>query len=106
MLAVTGLTVGDARRVGAGANHLSLRLRRGAETIDAIAFGVDDERETPVPGTAIDVVATLESRTFDGEPRLQLRVVDYATTDASPLLGRRRVMAAPVPDVEPLAVAR
>jgi single-stranded-DNA-specific exonuclease len=105
MLAVTGLIVGDARRVGAGANHLSLLLRRGAETIDAIAFGVDDERETPEPGTAIDVVATLESRTFDGEPRLQLRVVDYATTDASPLLGRRRMTPTPVPDAEPLAVA-
>ena len=105
MLAVTGLVVGDARRVGAGANHLSLRLRRGAETIDGIAFGVDEDRETPEPGTAIDVVGTLESRTFDGEPRLQLRVVDYATTDASPLLGRRRMTPTQVPDAEPLAVA-
>jgi hypothetical protein len=99
MLAVTGLTVGDARRVGTGANHLSLRLRRGAETIDAIAFGLEEGREMPEPGVALDVVATLESRTFDGEPRLQLRVVDYATADASPLAGRRR----PQPSAEPVA---
>jgi hypothetical protein len=66
---------------------------------------VDEDRETPEPGTAIDVVGTLESRTFDGEPRLQLRVVDYATTDASPLLGRRRMTPTQVPDAEPLAVA-
>ena len=99
---MTGLTVGDARRVGAGANHVSLRLKRGSETVDAIAFGVEDERETPEPGTALDVVATLESRTFDGEPRLQLRVVDYATADASPLLGRRRVR--PLPEVRPVSV--
>jgi single-stranded-DNA-specific exonuclease len=105
MLAVTGLIVGDARRVGAGANHLSLRLRRGTETIDAIAFGLDDERETPEAGTAIDVVATLESRTFDGEPRLQLRVVDYATTDSSPLLGRRRTAALTAPVGVPVAVS-
>lgn len=97
MLAVTGLKVGDARRVGPGANHLSMRLRRGPETIDAIAFGVEEGRETPEAGVAIDVVGTLESRTFDGEPRLQLRVVDYATSDASPLVGRRRAMAPPAP---------
>jgi single-stranded-DNA-specific exonuclease len=100
MLAVTGLTVGDARRVGTSANHLSLRLRRGLETIDAIAFGMDEDRETPEAGVALDVVATLESRTFDGEPRLQLRVVDYATADASPLAGRR-----PLPNAEPVAAA-
>ena len=101
MLAVTGLTVGDARRVGTGANHLSLRLRRGPETIDAIAFGLDEDRETPEAGVALDVVATLESRTFDGEPRLQLRVVDYATADVSPLAGRRR----PLPSPEPVTAA-
>lgn len=99
MLAVTGLTVGDARRVGAGADHLSIRLRRGAETIDGIAFSVGAERETPPAGAAIDVVATLEERTFEGEPRLQLRVLDYATADASPLAGRRT----PARATEPMA---
>ncbi len=43
----------------------------------------------PEPAWRSTWSATLESRTFDGEPRLQLRVVDYATADASPLLGRR-----------------
>jgi hypothetical protein len=56
-------------------------------------FGLDAERPTPEAGMALDVVGTLESRTLDGEPRLQLRLVDYASADASPLLGRRR----PVP---------
>jgi len=99
MLAVTGLTVGDARRVGAGADHVSLRLRRGTETIDGIAFSVGADRETPPVGAAVDVVATLEERTFEGEPRLQLRVLDYATADASPLAGRRTR----VPAAEPMA---
>jgi single-stranded-DNA-specific exonuclease len=95
LLAVTGLTVGDARRVGAESSHLSFRLRKGYETLDAIAFGLEAERPTPEPGMALDVVGTLESRTLDGEPRLQLRLLDYASSDASPLLGRRR--AVPVP---------
>jgi single-stranded-DNA-specific exonuclease len=95
LLAVTGLTVGDARRVGADASHLSFRLRKGYETLDAIVFGLDAERPTPEAGMALDVVGTLESRTLDGEPRLQLRLLDFAATEASPLVGRRR----PVPAV-------
>jgi single-stranded-DNA-specific exonuclease len=102
MLAVTGLTVATARRVGAGEDHLSLRLRRGLETIDAIAFGVTADRETPPEGTAIDVVGYLEARTVEGEPRLQLRVLDYATADASPLAARRLPARTP----EPLAALR
>jgi hypothetical protein len=85
--------VGDARRVGTDASHLSFRLRKGYETLDAIVFGLDAERPTPEAGMALDVVGTLESRTLDGEPRLQLRLFDYASADASPLVGRRR----PVP---------
>jgi single-stranded-DNA-specific exonuclease len=92
LLAVTGLAVGDARRVGAGDSHLSFRLRKGFETLDGIAFGLDAERPTPESGTALDVVGTLESRTLDGEPRLQLRLLDYATSDSSPILGRRRAV--------------
>ncbi|HET9497734.1 MAG TPA: single-stranded-DNA-specific exonuclease RecJ [Candidatus Limnocylindria bacterium] len=101
VLAVTGLIVGDARRVGVGAGHLSMRMRKGLETIDAIAFGVAADRETPEPGLALDLVGTLESRTLDGEPRLQLRVIDYATADASPLASRRREVRVPL---EPVAV--
>lgn len=97
LLAVTGLTVATARRVGAAEDHLSLRLRRGLETMDAIAFGVAAERETPPEGTAIDVVAYLEARTVEGEPRLQLRVLDYATADASPLAARRLPARTPEP---------
>ena len=78
-----------------------MRMRKGLETIDAIAFGVAEDRETPEPGVALDLVGTLESRTLDGEPRLQLRVIDYATADASPLAARRREARVPI---EPAAV--
>ncbi len=89
ILAVTGLRVGEARRVGAAEQHLLLRLRRGAEIFDAIAFGTPGERPLPEPGSAIDLVGTLERDLFQGMPRLRLRVLDYADADASPLLARR-----------------
>ena len=84
LLAVTGLLVAEARRVGATGDHLALRMRRGAEVFDAIAFGMPADRPLPEPGTAIDLVGTLERDLFQGLPRLRLRVVDYADVGRQP----------------------
>jgi single-stranded-DNA-specific exonuclease len=89
LLAVTGLSVVEARRVGATGDHLSLRMRRGPEIFDAIAFGMPAERPLPEAGTALDLVGTLERDLFQGLPRLRLRVVDYADSAGSPLAARR-----------------
>jgi single-stranded-DNA-specific exonuclease len=89
MLAVTGLRVGDARRVGADGRHLALRMLRCAETFDVIAFGTPADRPLPEEGSRLDLVGTLERDTFQGAARLRLRVLDYATHDASPLAARR-----------------
>jgi single-stranded-DNA-specific exonuclease len=89
VVAVTGLVVGEARRVGSAADHLALKMRRGAETLDAIAFGVPPERPVPEPGTALDLVGTLERDQFGGLPRLRIRVLDYADAAGSPLAARR-----------------
>lgn len=105
LLAVTGLLVAEARRVGVTGDHLSLRMRRGAEVFDAIAFGMPADRPLPEPGTAIDLVGTLERDLFGGLLRLRLRVVDYADTSASPLLARRAAAAVPIPVGEAAAAA-
>jgi single-stranded-DNA-specific exonuclease len=99
LLAVTGFRVAEARRVGADGDHLSFRMRRGAEVFDAIAFGVPAERPTPEPGSAIDLVGTLERDRFGGMPRLRLRVLDYASSEASPLVARRTAPVAGLPAV-------
>lgn len=91
LLAIAGLTVGDARRVGASGRHLSLRMRRGAETIDAMAFSHPTDAPLPETGDAVDLVGTLERDTWQGEARLRIRVVDLAHAAASPLRDRRRV---------------
>ncbi len=105
VLAVTGLAVREARRVGSGGDHVAFRMRRGAETIDAIAFGTPAERELPEPGSMVDLVGTLEQDTFQGNARLRLRVIDYAHDEASPLAERRR-QAVAIPIGEAAAVAR
>jgi single-stranded-DNA-specific exonuclease len=89
VLAVTGLRMAGARRIGAKETHVAFRMLRGLETVDAIAFGVDAERELPEDGTELDLVGTLERDTFGGLPRLRLRVIDFADAAFSPLLARR-----------------
>jgi single-stranded-DNA-specific exonuclease len=89
MLAVTGLRVGDARRVGSGGRHMALRMLRGYVTFDAIAFDCPADRPLPEEGAALDLVGTLERDTFQDAPRLRLRVVDFASAANSPLAARR-----------------
>ena len=89
VLAVTGMVLTEARRVGEREQHAALRMRRGLETFDAIAFGLEPERPLPEPGDEVDLVGTLERDDFGGMPRLRLRVVDFAHRSASPLIARR-----------------
>jgi single-stranded-DNA-specific exonuclease len=93
VLAVTGLRVGEARRVGADGGHVSLRMLRGAESFDAIAFGVPPDRPLPEEGSRLDLVGTLARDTFGGVPRLRIRTLDYAHAEASPIATRRAVHA-------------
>jgi single-stranded-DNA-specific exonuclease len=89
VIAVTGLRLAEARRVGPHERHVAFRMRRGRETLDAIAFGWDAERPLPEPDLDLDLVGTLERDTFGGMPRLRIRVVDVAASHASPLVARR-----------------
>lgn len=95
LLAVTGLRLAEARRVGSDGQHLALRMRRGLEVIDAIAFGVGAEAPLPEVGEAVDLVGTLERDTFQGLPRLRIRVLDYADGKSSPLRARRLAAMGP-----------
>jgi len=97
MLAVTGMRVADVRRVGPREAHATFRMRRGVETFDAIAFGLDPARPLPEAGSEIDLVGTLERDMFSGMPRLRMRVVDYADAAASPLVARRLAVPGAAP---------
>jgi single-stranded-DNA-specific exonuclease len=99
VLAVTGLRLVEARRVGSDGRHLAMRLLKGSEAFDAIAFAEPADRPLPGEGDALDLVGTLEHDTFGGIPRLRMRLLDFAHSSASPLLARR------VPAPPPLPVA-
>jgi single-stranded-DNA-specific exonuclease len=105
VLAVTGLRVGEARRVGADGGHVSLRMLRGVETFDAIAFGVPADRPLPEEGSRVDLVGTLTRDTFGGMPRLRIRTLDYADAEASPIAARRALHERAAVPVEPAPAA-
>jgi single-stranded-DNA-specific exonuclease len=94
VLAVTGMELVEARRVGPREQHLAFRLRRGLEAFDAVEFNADADREGLEPGSLVDMVGTLERDDFGGFPRLRLRLIDYADARVSPLIARRRLAPA------------
>jgi single-stranded-DNA-specific exonuclease len=97
VLAVTGLRLVEARRVGSDGRHLAMRLLKGSEAFDAIAFAEPADRPLPGEGDALDLVGTLEHDTFGGIPRLRMRLLDFAHSSASPLLARRIPAPPPLP---------
>ena len=69
-----GVTVLDAQTMGAGGEHLRLRLRSGGAVWNAVAF-----RQTWQPGSRqADIVYTLDVDHWGGTPRLRLTVQDLA----------------------------
>ena len=92
VLAVTGMVLADARRVGPREQHVAFRMRRGIETFDAVAFGIEAERPLPEERATRSTSSGRSSATTSGMPRLRLRVVDFADATGEPA---RRAAARP-----------
>lgn len=65
------------RTLGRTDDHLQMVLRRGAESLRAMAFGQGDRVGELELGRPLDVVFTPRWNTFRGETRLELRVHDW-----------------------------
>ena len=72
VFATRGVTVEDARLVGAGGKHLKLR----ASGFDAIAFGMGSFSSTLKKGSVIDIVYTIDMNIWNGRKSLQLKLRD------------------------------
>ena len=76
LIGVAGLVVARARTVGGG--HTQMTLRKGREILDGVAFGRGELAGAVAEGQAVDVVASLASRSFAGIESLQLEIRDVA----------------------------
>jgi single-stranded-DNA-specific exonuclease len=70
--------IGEPKRVGGGERHLSFRVRQGATTLRAIAFGMADRAsELMSAGGSCSLVFTPRLNEWNGFRRVDLEVVDF-----------------------------
>jgi single-stranded-DNA-specific exonuclease len=72
VFATRGVTVSDARLVGADGKHLKLRV----SSFDAIAFGMGNLYPKLKPGAVIDIAYTVDMNVWNGKKKLQLKIKD------------------------------
>ena len=61
-----------------GENHLKLRVRQGGNVVEAIGFGLSERH--PIEDR-IDIVFTPEINRWQGDEKIQLRIIDLKVTD-------------------------
>jgi len=81
VFASRGVTVSDARLVGADGKHLKLRL----SAFDAIAFGMGNLSPKLKNGTVIDIAYTIDMNVWNGNKKLQLKIKDINISTDSQL---------------------
>ncbi|MFQ5924734.1 MAG: single-stranded-DNA-specific exonuclease RecJ [Dehalococcoidia bacterium] len=71
-----GVNVMEYRSVGAGGEHLRLKLREGSVTWDGVAFRMGHLIDEATPH--LDIVYNLEVDRWRGQEMLQLNILDFA----------------------------
>jgi single-stranded-DNA-specific exonuclease len=71
--------VADCRTMGAGGEHLRLRLRQDGVVWDGVAFQAGDYRKEVA--SPLDIVYNLEVDHWCGESRLRLNLLDFAPSN-------------------------
>ncbi len=71
-----GISVLNARQVGADGKHLKLTLENKGKVFDAIAFGFGNLSSELSPGESIDAVYVFEENVWNGNKNLQLKIRD------------------------------
>lgn len=85
---VHGLSVKDVRTLGKENNHLKLTVEQDGRAIEAIAFGIGEDRAKLEPGMRIDMLGELSVNEWNGSRRVQLIFQDWRT-DELKLVDRR-----------------
>ena len=75
-----GMTMSEARRIGADGKHLRMRVKQDGPAMNAIAFGFGDWVDRSAE--KIDLAYRLELNEYNGFSSLQLNVVDIRSSSA------------------------
>ena len=71
-----GVSVLNARQVGAEGKHLKLTLENRGKVFDAIAFGFGHLSPELSPSESVDIVYDFEENVWNGNKNLQLKIRD------------------------------
>ena len=76
-----GVTINDKRLIGNDGQHIKLWLKdeadKSGKIFEAIGFGIGDRFEELVTGEKIEVVFYIERDSWNGNEKIQLRVIDF-----------------------------
>jgi single-stranded-DNA-specific exonuclease len=76
-----GVTINDKRLIGNDGQHIKLWLKdeadKSGKIFEAIGFGIGDRFEELVTGGKIEVVFYIERDSWNGNEKIQLRVIDF-----------------------------
>lgn len=86
---IQGLTVRESRTLGKENNHLKLSVEQDGLVIEAIGFGMGEDKAKLTPGMRIDLLGELSVNEWNGSRRVQLVFQDWRT-DELRLLDRRK----------------
>ncbi|MGC9317442.1 MAG: single-stranded-DNA-specific exonuclease RecJ [Armatimonadota bacterium] len=76
LLVSRGVTVKQARTVGAAGKHLKLLVEAGGRHLDCIGFGLGEALGEARSGSRVDLCFTPKMDDYTGVPRLQLQLED------------------------------
>ncbi|HSC53656.1 MAG TPA: single-stranded-DNA-specific exonuclease RecJ [Phnomibacter sp.] len=63
-------------------NHIKFSLKQGSTVLDGIGFGMADKFPLLQPNVPVDVVFTLDENEWQGNKRIQIRVMDVRPSSA------------------------
>lgn len=73
---LNGLTLLEARKIGAKKNHIKISALKDSKKIDMVGFQIGDVADCLSPGSLIDVVGEIEINEWNGQQKLQLKIKD------------------------------
>lgn len=80
--ASTGVEIKDIKLLGREKNHLKMSLlQNGSPAFDAIGFGMGEFADSIKTSTVIDIAYTVDTNTWNGSTKLQLKLKDIKTHD-------------------------
>jgi single-stranded-DNA-specific exonuclease len=87
---IPNVVILESRTMGKDNKHLRITVEQNGQSMEAVGFGMGDERIRLTPGTPIDLLGELSVNEWNGNRRVQVMVQDFRSKQLQ-LHDRRRI---------------